>query len=548
MNETDKIDYKYVYEKSRKLYRVVVDNPTYDKATKKTKHHYETVGKAKERGGEIEFGSKYALVHNIEKKKEEVPVVKEVIPSGEVLVLQEASRKTGLHKALFSSFEKDKAEKAEALIFYLLCTGEAMMEAEDWCSERKLKALSSPRISELFPTLDETACSAFFSEWCKAKAKDRNVCYDITSVSTYATDMDIAEYGYNRDHENWLKQINLALVTDQETRIPLAFRLLNGSLSDSQTLENTVREFEGYGAKPYGIVMDKGFWKKENLEMLHRTGVKFTLPVPSSVSWAKDLIKEHRNDVFSSSYYEDEEGSTTFCYTVYDPQKVGWKVWAHIYYSSATETTKREKFVKEYMTRRKELEEDRADEKYRSFYDEYFTVSRKGRGGKIHVTDKRPLSDILSENLFGYWVLYTDMEKNGVKALPMYKERTCIEAGFDDFKGATDMKRLRNHKTKSVYGRIFIQFCAQILRTELRNDIRSFDAETKKYASAPDTLLKRVKSYSKVKFSGKYKSQYSAPTKGQRLIFKALGIDVGGTDDDAEDSSVTEENLSGQGS
>ena len=136
------------------------------------------------------------------------------------------------------------------------------------------------------------------------------------------------------------------------------------------------------------------------------------------------------------------------------------------------------------------------------------------------------------------------MEKNGVKALPMYKERTCIEAGFDDFKGATDMKRLRNHKTKSVYGRIFIQFCAQILRTELRNDIRSFDAETKKYASAPDALLKRVKSYSKVKFSGKYKSQYSAPTKGQRLIFKALEIDVA----DADDGSGTEENLSEQNS
>ena len=525
MNETNKIDYKYVYEKSRKLYRVVVDHPVYDKATKKTKHHYETVGKAKERGGEIEFGSKYALVHDVEKQKEAVPVIKEVIPSGEVLVLQEASRKTGLKKTLVNAFGKDKAEKVEALTFFLLCTEEAMMDAEGWCSERKLKELSSPRISELFPTLNETACSTFFSQWCKAKAKDRSVCYDITSVSTYSTDMDIAEYGYNRDHENWLRQINLAMVTDQETHIPLAFRPLNGSLNDSQTLENTVCEFEGYGAKPYGVMMDKGFWKKENLEMLRSKGIKFTLPVPSSVSWATKLIKEHKNDVFSSSYYEDDDGNTTFCYTVYDPQNEGRKVWAHIYYSPAIETAKKEKFVKEYMARRKELEEDRADERYRSFYDEYFTVSKKGRGGKIHVADKRPLSEILSDKLFGYWILYTDMEKDGIKALVMYKERTFIEAGFDDLKGATDMRRLRSHKTKSVYGRFFIQFCAQILRTELRNDIRSFDAETKKYAPSPDSLLKRVKSYSKVKFSGKYKPQYSAPTKGQRLIFKALGID-----------------------
>ncbi len=546
MNETAKIDYKYVYEKSRKLYRVVLDHPTYDKTTKKTTHHYETVGKAKEKRGEIEFGSKYAAIHNIEKRElqeEASPVVKEVIPSGEVLVLDAMSKEIGLEKTLVSAFGKEKAEKIKALVYFLICTGDALMDAEEWCSVRKLKELASPRISELFPTLSDTTCSSFFSKWVKEKAKDKSVCYDITSISTYATDVDIAEYGYNRDHEKWLKQINLAMVTDKESHIPLAFRPLNGSLSDSQTLMDTVNEFDGYGAKPYGFVMDRGFWKKTFLDMLHEKGVKFALPVPSSVGWAKELIKKHKNDVFSS-YYDDDEGNTTFCYTVYDPQKEGKRVWAHIYYTPSIETAKKEKFVKEYMARKKELEEDKPNEKYRSFYDEYFTVSKSGRGGNIHVKDKRPLTEILDEKIFGYWVLYTDMEKDGIKALKMYRERTFIEAGFDDLKGATDMKRLRMHKGESVYGRLFIQFCAQILRTELRNKIRSFDAETKKYASSPDTLLKRVKSYSNVKFSGKYKAQYSAATKGQRLIFKGLGIDFQGTDDDDCDASETERNLS----
>lgn len=544
MNETEKIDYKYVYEKSRKLYRVVVDRPTYNKETKKTTHHYETVGKAKEKGGEIEFGSKYAAIHDIEEKKEKVPAVKEVIPSGETLVLEEASKEVGLNKTLVSAFGKEKAQKIEALVFYLLCTGDAMMDSEEWCNSRKLKGLAGPRISELFPTINETTCSSFFSEWVKAKAKDKSVCYDITSVSTYATDMDIVEYGYNRDHEKWLKQINLAMVTDKESHIPLVFRPLNGSLSDSQTLIDTAREFEGYGAKPYGFIMDRGFWKKVFLDMLYEKRIKVCIPVPSSVGWAKELIKKHKNDVFTS-FYEDEQGNITFCYTVYDPQGEGRKVWAHIYYSPSVAETKKAKFCKEYAQRRKELEEDRPNEKYRSFYDEYFTVSRKGQGGKPHVTEKKTLSDILNENLFGYWVLYTDMEKDAIKALIMYRDRIYIEAGFDDLKGATDARRLRTRKSESVYGRLFIQFCAQILRTVLRNKIRLFDADTKKYASSPDTLLKRVKSYSKVKFSGKYKPQYSAPTKGQRLIFKALGIEVQNSSPDYDgDASETERNLS----
>lgn len=536
MSKTSEIEYKYVYEKSRGLYRVVVDHPTYNKETKKTTHHYETVGKAKEKGGEIEFGSKFLALQEVEKQKESVPAVKEVIPSGETLVLKAIEETTKLHKILVSSFGKEKAESIEALAYYLISTGDALSNSESWCMERNLKSLSSPRISELLPSLNETACSSFFSQWVKAKAKDKNICYDITSVSTYAKDMDIAEYGYNRDHEKWLKQINLAVVTDKESHLPLAFRILNGSLSDSQTLDDTIREFDGYGAKPYGVVMDRGFWKKENLDMLYEKGVKFMIPVPSSVNWAKTLIKKHKNDVFSSNYLEEDDGTTTFCFTVHDPQGEGRRVWTHIYYSSSIETAKKEKFVKEYMERRKELEERRTDEKYRPFYDEYFSFSTRGRGGKLHVADKRALSDILDEKLFGYWVLYSDLEKDGIKALSDYKDRTFIEAGFDDLKGGTDMKRLRVHKTKSVYGRIFLQFCAQILRTALREKIRHFDTETKKYAYSPDSLLTRVKSYSKVKFAGRYKAQYTAPTKGQRLIFKSLGLEFqepsSGTDDD----------------
>lgn len=35
-----KEEYKYVWEKSRNLYRVVIDHPAYDKESQKTIHHY----------------------------------------------------------------------------------------------------------------------------------------------------------------------------------------------------------------------------------------------------------------------------------------------------------------------------------------------------------------------------------------------------------------------------------------------------------------------------------------------------------------------------
>ncbi len=56
-------------------------------------------------------------------------------------------------------------------------------------------------------------------------------------------------------------------------------------------MADTIHEFEDYGAKPYDFVMDRGFWKKVFLVMMYEKGVKFALPVPSSVRWATNLSR-----------------------------------------------------------------------------------------------------------------------------------------------------------------------------------------------------------------------------------------------------------------
>ncbi|MBR1918159.1 MAG: hypothetical protein IJ831_00880 [Spirochaetales bacterium] len=88
------------------------------------------------------------------------------------------------------------------------------------------------------------------------------------------------------------------------------------------------------------------------------------------------------------------------------------------------------------------------------------------------------------------------------------------------------------HHDRSVHGRIFLQFCAQILRTQIRSEITGFDQETRKYAADPDSLLNRVRMYSKVSCTGRQGNQYTVMDMGQRLIFKALKIHEEAADTD----------------
>lgn len=66
-------------------------------------------------------------------------------------------------------------------------------------------------------------------------SEGKSVCYDVTSISSYATNMTDVERGYNWDHED-LCQFILGMFCDEETKIPLYYNRYNGSLSDRTNL------------------------------------------------------------------------------------------------------------------------------------------------------------------------------------------------------------------------------------------------------------------------------------------------------------------------
>lgn len=70
----------------------------------------------------------------------------------------------------------------------------------------------------------------------------------------------------------------------------------------------------------------------------------------------------------------------------------------------------------------------------------------------------------------------------------------------------------------------------------------SLKKETRKYAASPASILKRVRSLTKVKYIGRYNDQYVTISKGQRLIFQDLNIDLDARsdNDDADTEKAIE--------
>jgi len=67
--------------------------------------------------------------------------------------------------------------------------------------------------------------------WLKRLSEVELLCYDITSISSYATSNEYLYWRYNRDGEK-MPQINLAMLFGQKSALPAYYRRMPGNISD----------------------------------------------------------------------------------------------------------------------------------------------------------------------------------------------------------------------------------------------------------------------------------------------------------------------------
>ena len=283
---------KKVYRTNKKngITYIYMDEPYWDKDKKGSRHKMECIGKLAE-DGVTEILNKRSLEKLEEQKKDEEPLlVSSTELIGEKLIIEQAIEKTGLKENLLKVFTPEDTEKYLTLASYQTCDGNAMTYAQEWSDLRGYDVdISSQRTSELMARTSDDLVNTFFKEWINYNDSDRDTLFDITSVSSYDKNNEYVERGYNRDKDN-LKQINLGLLTTYTDTIPLWYKILPGSISDINVLEQVVDALKVYGFIDYSITGDKGFFSDSNLKYLYSNELQYMLPVPKYTDWVDEEI------------------------------------------------------------------------------------------------------------------------------------------------------------------------------------------------------------------------------------------------------------------
>lgn len=508
----------------------------WDKTTKRSRTRQTCLGKLGP-DGQVIYNKRFADPQARQALETGVTITESVL-TGQWLVLAKATATTGLERVLRQCFNPPVADTLLSLAWAVAAGHGQMYLASVWVEQNQCPAHTAPPtsqdISRLLAAVSQTEVEAFLQAWARhrAKATKEQYCYDITSISSHNTANPFTEWGHNRDRDA-LPQVNMALLTGVSSHIPTYYELHPGSLTDTKTLQGFLKRLSRYGVGRVRTLLDRGFYSKTNIAALLGGRAGFYIPVPAHIKWCQDLIDTHHQDVESPEHMIwASQDSPQALYGMTILGKIEDKrVWRHLYYDPVRRSEHIASLFAALKTWEEELTSGNTRKDHQWAYERYFTVKTTPKRGR-QVKRNQAAVNTYKTDRAGYWVILTNCEKNAAAALAAYRERSQVEAQFDDMKNELAGHRWRTHGADTMRGRALVQFLALIVTAQIRVTMTQAwhnranqpknDRLPRHYTLAE--MMLRLGTYRETRFHGNQQTIASTPTRAQRTIFTAFNI------------------------
>lgn len=330
--------------------------------------------------------------------------------------------------------------------------------------------IPSQRSSEIFQSIEESDRMAFFKRQGKRRLEKEYWAFDVTSISSYSKVLAQVKSGKNKEND-WLPQINLALLFGEESGLPFYYRKLPCNITDVKIIKQLMQEFNVLGYQKVKIVLDRGFYSKTNINALYKEHQKFLIGVKLGLIYVKNILDEERKNLKQWSNYQAQFGIYGISRTIEldyeqvrpykgDILKEKRRAYLLIYYSPER-AAKDETNLNNHLTRlQKDLLEGTKRDYCTKDYQKYFEVTETPKRG-MKIT---PRTDVIQEKLHncGYFAMLSNEVKDPFIALSLYRSKDISEKAFGNLKERLNFRRMQVSSDLSLNGKVFVEFIVLI--------------------------------------------------------------------------------------
>lgn len=489
----------------------------------------------------------------------DTPKIQQVISFGDAYLFQSLVEELHLKEILLKCFSSSMTHFLLLAVGYkLLGDGQAFQHMESWLESSELSSFyplsasfHSASISKYLARLgkDETeAIARFFLHWSQQVAhQGESLLFDLTSFSTQAVDIEEAEYGYSKDHTPY-PQLNMGLLTNQQQKLPIYYKIYPGSLKDVTTLHNMVEEIRLLSIPEVLLILDRGFYKEQHLLEMLQHELAFLLPLSRIHRSLYDSIRtRHRAGLESASRliivngkpYYASNGEVTIPFskssseTLLSNKKTSpsFPLYYAIYLDPERKQSEAQHFLIELVQAeellrgkdwKKLLEDAESEDPWKELagsWKTYLSLQHNPSSGEYEVQRQVEAVDQHLQTL-GITILLSSSPRDAATLLTLYRQRDQVEKVFDSTKNELRGLPLRVHQSDTMKGYFFVLFLEMIVQNYLLYKMKEGKVDPKYSVRRVFFELHKLKS---VLWFGK-DSLRNEITKLQQTLFQQLGI------------------------
>jgi transposase len=432
------------------------------------------IGKLDPVSGKMSPNAKYFELYSVSPEF----VDTDVRDFGFAYLVRKCAEDSGLLDCMTAAFG-GRAPEILAVAAYIIHEGNAMDGIDDWLERTYFKgfdkSLTSQSTSRLFSEISQAQMRNFFREWVKNVAHGGNVCYDVTSVSSYSRTMTDVEYGYNRDGED-LPQFNIGMFCDENTKMPLYYNRYNGSLTDKANLKYVLANAESVGIHGVKFVLDGGFINEDSFQSLSECGAAFTTGIPAYLEIAQKMIglcstgiDGYANKVANRELYCVEKPEAIYgvqgrLLLYYDPMS---------HAQLCNELSERISALEAELSKLKRYPKSKLKR-----YSAYFAITQhEADNGFDYAPDIEKIDSLRFRKGF-FLIFTTDALASHDDIIYHYRAKDAAEKLFDQLKIDMQGSRIRTHTIQTTDGKAFVAFIALALRTYMLGNLKNYLADS----------------------------------------------------------------------
>jgi transposase len=402
---------------------------------------------------------------------------------GATYLLESIGEKLGLEDDLRQCFP-DTHRHILSLAYYLILEDKnPLYRFEKWGLTHKHPCgedIPSQRSSEIFSNISEDAMQQFFRLQGRRRAETEYWAYDITTISSYSECLRQIQYGHSKDNDG-LPHLKLALVFGEESKLPFYYRKLSGNIPDLATVRTLLSELEIFGFKKVKLVMDRGFYKEENINGLLRGHLKFLVAVKMSLKYVQAELDKVYEGFRTFEYYDEdyELYSTTVPYEWPYSQVRPYKgdilqekrrVYIHLYYNIDKATEDQKNFDRTLMGLKNEILSGKRVPEHEKLYKKYFAVKSTPVRGVRATVDEEAVKK--AKRYYGFFALLSNDKMGSITALELYRNKDLVEKAFGNLKERLNFRRTLVSTEQSLNGKLFVEFVALIYLSYLNKQMQ----------------------------------------------------------------------------